>query len=158
MKSVLLMLALWLPLAATAAIDTFEFRDEAMRERFQRLTAELRCPKCQNQNIADSNSPIAEDLRVEIHRMLQAGESDEAIVDFMVTRYGEFVLYRPRMTASTMLLWYGPFGLLAIGAIVVLVLTRKRRSAAGGAGAAPESGLSEAEKRRLDELLKQEEK
>ncbi|MFC6669745.1 cytochrome c-type biogenesis protein [Marinobacterium aestuariivivens] len=158
MKRLLFLLALWLPLSAQAAIDTFEFRDEATRERFQRLTAELRCPKCQNNNIADSNSPIAEDLRVEIHRMLQAGESDEAIVDFMVARYGEFVLYRPRMTGHTMLLWYGPFGLLVIGAIVVLVLTRRRRDRGTGADDHPESGLSEAEKRRLDELLKQEEK
>ncbi|NVK42639.1 MAG: cytochrome c-type biogenesis protein CcmH [Oceanospirillaceae bacterium] len=153
----LLALALWLPLAAQAAIDAFEFKDEATRERFQHLTAELRCPKCQNQNIADSNSPIASDLRHEIHRMLQEGASDDDIVDFMVARYGDFVLYRPRLNNETLLLWYGPFGLLLIGAVVVLVLTRKRRRAVA-ADEHPEHHLSAAEKRRLDELLKQDEK
>lgn len=157
MKRLLLILACWLPLAVQAAIDTLEFKDEATRERFQRLTTELRCPKCQNQNIADSNSPIAEDLRHEIHRMLQDGASDEAIIDFMVARYGEFVLYRPRMSDETLLLWYGPFGLLLIGAVVVLVLTRKRRRDASDEEH-PEHSLSEAEQRRLDALLKQDEK
>jgi len=157
MKRLLLILACWLPLAAQAAIDTFEFRDEAARERFHHLTSELRCPKCQNQNIADSNSPIAEDLRHEIYRMVQDGASDEAIIDFMVARYGEFVLYRPRMSNETLLLWYGPFGLLLVGAVVVLVLTRKRRGAENDAEH-PEHSLSEAEQRRLDALLKQDEK
>jgi cytochrome c-type biogenesis protein CcmH len=153
----LVLLALLMPVAAQAAIDSFEFRDEATRERFHSLTAELRCPKCQNQNIADSNSPIAEDLRREIHRMLQQGESDQAIVDFMVARYGEFVLYRPRLTSQTLVLWYGPFGLLAIGALVVVLLTRKRKQRQADS-AQPEHQLSVAEKRRLDELLKQDDK
>ena len=153
----LVLLALLMPVAAQAAIDSFEFRDEATRERFHSLTAELRCPKCQNQNIADSNSPIAEDLRREIHRMLQQGESDQAIVDFMVARYGEFVLYRPRLTSQTLVLWYGPFGLLAIGALVVLLLTRKRKQRQADS-TQPEHQLSVAEKRRLDELLKQDDK
>lgn len=153
----LLLLALLMPMAAQAAIDSFEFRDEATRERFHSLTAELRCPKCQNQNIADSNSPIAEDLRREIHRMLQQGESDQAIIDFMVARYGEFVLYRPRLTSQTLVLWYGPFGLLAIGALVVVLLTRKRKQHQPD-GADPAHQLSVAEKRRLDELLKQDDK
>ncbi|WP_458576133.1 cytochrome c-type biogenesis protein [Aliamphritea spongicola] len=96
-----------------AAIDTYEFKDDLTRERFQALSAELRCPKCQNQNIADSNSPIAKDLRDELYRMLDSGASDTAIVDFMVTRYGEFVLYRPRVSSQTYLLWYAPAGLLS---------------------------------------------
>ncbi len=156
-RRILFILALWLPLSAQAAIDAFEFRDDTTRERFAHLTAELRCPKCQNQNIADSNSPIASDLRHEIHRMLQDGASDEEIVDFMVARYGEFVLYRPRLDNQTLLLWYGPFGLLLIGAVVVLVLTRKRRRAVDDP-THPEHHLSEAEQRRLDQLLKQDEK
>jgi cytochrome c-type biogenesis protein CcmH len=162
MRHFLFALLLGLPLWAQAAIDSFEFRDEATRERFQSLTAELRCPKCQNQNIADSNSPIAEDLRTEIHRMLQQGDSDQDIVDFMVARYGEFVLYRPRVTAQTLVLWYGPFGLLAIGAVVILVMTRRRKKA-GSAGETPDvvehaEALSVAERRRLEELLKQDDK
>ncbi|ANG61775.1 signal transduction protein [Marinobacterium aestuarii] len=166
MRHLLIALLLWLPLTALAAIDSFEFSDEATRERFYSLTAELRCPKCQNQNIADSNSPIAQDLRNEIHRMLQQGDSDQDIVDFMVARYGEFVLYRPRVTAQTLVLWYGPFGLLAIGALVVLVMTRRRKKAPRpGVSASSEPGplepvepLSDAERQRLDELLKQDEK
>jgi cytochrome c-type biogenesis protein CcmH len=166
MRQLLIMLVLWLPLSALAAIDSFEFRDDEARERFRHLIAELRCPKCQNQNIADSNSPIAQDLRTEIHRMVQQGDSDQAIIDFMVARYGEFVLYRPRVTAQTLVLWYGPFVLLAIGAVVVLVMTRRRKRAgsSGGSGngpvdaADPSQGLSAAERHRLDELLKQDKK
>lgn len=135
-----------------AAIDTYEFRDQDTRERFTALAAELRCPKCQNQNIADSNSPIAKDLRDELHRMLETGASDDQIVDFMVTRYGEFVLYRPRVSSQTYLLWYGPAALLLIGVVVVLLVSGKRKSAARDK---PASGLSAQEQQRLDELLKQ---
>lgn len=139
---------------AGAAIDTYEFSDDATRDRFQSLAAELRCPKCQNQNIADSNSPIAKDLRVELHRMLEDGADDAQIVDFMVTRYGEFVLYRPRVSNQTYLLWYGPAALLLIGVIVVLLVSGKRKKAEPGK---PKTSLSDTEKQRLDQLLKQEE-
>ncbi len=145
----------WLVLisqAGFAAIDTYEFRDELTRERFQALSAELRCPKCQNQNIADSNSPIAKDLRDELYRMLDSGASDSAIVDFMVTRYGEFVLYRPRVSSQTYLLWYAPVGLLVIGIAVVIALTRRKKSADKSV---EKTGLSAKEQQRLDALLKQ---
>ena len=92
---------------ARAAIDTYEFKDEVERERFRSLTEELRCPKCQNQNIADSNAPIATDLRREIYRMLDDGRSDKEIVDFLVMRYGDFVMYKPPLDSRTWLLWYG---------------------------------------------------
>jgi len=82
---------------AKAAIDTYQFRDEAERERYQQLTKELRCPKCQNQDIADSNAPIAADLRREIFRMLGEGKNNQQIVDFMVDRYGDFVRYKPAL-------------------------------------------------------------
>ncbi|MBY4675981.1 cytochrome c-type biogenesis protein [Marinobacterium arenosum] len=152
MKRWLMLLALLWPLQGWAAIDTYEFKDEQTRERFRHLTAELRCPKCQNQNLADSDAPIAKDLRNEIHRMLQAGEPDGEIIDFMVTRYGEFVLYRPPLTGSTYLLWYGPFLLLAIGALVVLMISRRKRRADN---AEPEETLNPEQRRQLDELLKQ---
>ncbi len=135
-----------------AAIDTYEFRDELTRERFQALSAELRCPKCQNQNIADSNSPIAKDLRDELFRMLDSGASDTAIVDFMVTRYGEFVLYRPRVSSQTYVLWYAPVGLLIIGVAVVIALTRRKKTTGKSA---EKEGLSAQEQQRLDALLKQ---
>lgn len=138
---------------AGAAIDTYEFKDDVTRERFQSLAAELRCPKCQNQNIADSNSPIAKDLREELHRMLEDGANDQQVVDFMVGRYGEFVLYRPRVSEQTYLLWYGPAVLLLIGVVVVLLVSGKRKKAEPGK---PKTNLSDAEKLRLDQLLKQE--
>lgn len=109
-----------------AAIESYEFQDEQQRERYQQLSEELRCPKCQNQNLADSDSQIAADLRRELHQQLLDGKSDEAIVDFMRERYGDFVLYKPRVQRSTLLLWWGPIGLVLI---VALLLWLSRRSA-----------------------------
>ncbi|MBX9913731.1 MAG: cytochrome c-type biogenesis protein CcmH [Pseudomonadaceae bacterium] len=112
---------------AHAAIDTYEFTDQASRERFGTLIKELRCPKCQNQDLADSNAPIAMDLRREIYRMLQEGQSDEQIVEYLVSRYGEFVRYKPALTTRTLILWYGPAGLLSVGAMTLLLIVRRRR-------------------------------
>ncbi|WP_120995423.1 cytochrome c-type biogenesis protein [Stutzerimonas urumqiensis] len=137
-------------LMASAAIDTYTFDSEAERERYRSLTEELRCPKCQNQNIADSNSPIAMDLRDEIYRMLQEGRSNEQIVDYLVARYGDFVRYRPPLNPTTFLLWYGPFGLLAIGLVVVVFIVTKRRRANVSPSA---QALSPAERERLAALL-----
>lgn len=154
MKRLLIAFVLGLSLVgvARAAIDTYQFRDEVERERFRSLTEELRCPKCQNQNIADSNAPIATDLRREIYRMLDQGRSDKEIVDFLVMRYGDFVMYKPPLDSRTWLLWYGPFGLLGLGAIVLCVLVLRRRKVEK----APERvALSAAERERLDALLKE---
>ena len=107
---------------AKAAIDTYQFRDDAERERYQQLTKELRCPKCQNQDIADSNAPIAADLRREIFRMLGEGQSNQQIIDFMVDRYGDFVRYKPALSGRTWLLWFGPGILLAGGFVVLAVI------------------------------------
>ncbi len=107
-------------------VDTFEFKDEVTKVRFQALSKELRCPKCQNQNLADSNSPIAADLRRELYELLQQGKADSEVVDFMVDRYGEFVLYRPRVSNVTYILWFGPVLLIFIGIIVVIVILRKK--------------------------------
>lgn len=148
-----------------AAIDAYPFKSAQDEERFQQLTQELRCPKCQNQNIADSDSPIAADLRHEVYRMLEAGEPDDAIVDFMVTRYGEFVLYRPRVNEVTWMLWFGPFVLLAIGLLVVVVISRQRRRRAPAPGVAAgdnnnnaHAQLAPAERERLEQLLRQDAK
>ena len=110
-----------------AAIDTYEFADQASRERFGTLTKELRCTKCQNQDLADSNAPIAVDLRREIYRMLQEGQSNEQIVEYLVSRYGDFVRYKPAVNARTLILWYGPAGLLSAGALLLLLIVRRRR-------------------------------
>ncbi|MBO1113967.1 cytochrome c-type biogenesis protein [Bordetella petrii] len=132
-----------------AAIDIHEFDSEAQRARYRHLAEVLRCPKCQNQNIADSNSPIANDLRREVHRMLREGRSDEQIIDFMVARYGDFVLYRPPLDTRTAVLWIGPAALLAAGAGLVGVLVLRGRRARADAAA-----LSDDERRRLAGLLR----
>ncbi len=115
--------------ANASPVETFEFRDEVTKVRFQALSKELRCPKCQNQNLADSNSPIATDLRRELYDLLQQGKADSEIVNFMVSRYGEFVLYRPRVSSITYVLWFGPALLILIGVIVVIAILRKKPAA-----------------------------
>ncbi|EIK53979.1 cytochrome c-type biogenesis protein CycL [Stutzerimonas stutzeri TS44] len=145
-----LLLGLFVSVTAQAAIDTYDFKNEAERERYRTLTEELRCPKCQNQNIADSNAPIAMDLREEIFRMLEEGKSNDEIVAYLVDRYGDFVRYNPPVNTTTLLLWYGPAGLLILGfGVLTVILIRRRR-----VDAAPEARtLSDAERQRLATLL-----
>jgi cytochrome c-type biogenesis protein CcmH len=144
------LLALCLAGGAQAAIDAYEFKDEAERERYRTLVEELRCPKCQNQNIADSNAPIAMDLRREIYRMLGEGQSNEQIIDYLVARYGDFVRYKPPVNAKTLVLWYGPIALLVLGCgVLAVILMRRRRGMADQAS----NTLSEAERARLATLL-----
>jgi cytochrome c-type biogenesis protein CcmH len=134
---------------AHAAIDAYTFKDEAERARYTELTRELRCPKCQNQDIADSNAPIAADLRKEIYRMLGEGKSNQQIIDFMVDRYGEFVRYKPELNAHTWLLWFGPAGLLLGGVLLIgVIVVRRRRQPAEDANV-----LSDEERQRLAHLL-----
>ena len=109
-----------------AAIDSFGFETDAQRSQFRSLSEELLCPKCQNQNLAGSNSAIALDLRRELHRMVLMGQSTEQIKSFMVERYGQFVLYKPSLNSLSYVLWYGPFVLLIAGFAVVLTLSRRK--------------------------------
>ena len=135
---------------AHAAIDTYEFANDVERERFRELTKELRCPKCQNQDIADSNAPIATDLRREIFRMLGEGKDNQQILDFMVSRYGDFVLYKPALTSKTVVLWFGPLALLVGGLVVIGVIVGRRRRTEQAEGS---DTLSAEERKRLDTLL-----
>ena len=135
---------------AHAAIDTYEFANDAERDRFRELTKELRCPKCQNQDIADSNAPIATDLRREIYRMLGEGKDNQQILDFMVARYGDFVLYKPALTGKTAVLWFGPLALLVGGMVVIGVIVGRRRRTEQTEGS---DTLSVEERKRLDTLL-----
>jgi len=105
--------------------------DPVLEARMMRITAELRCLVCQNQTIADSHAALAVDLRKQVREMLQRGQSDQQIIDYMTARYGDFVLYRPPLKASTILLWAGPAVMLLAGlATLVLVLRRRNRMAA----------------------------
>lgn len=138
---------------AQAAIDTYEFSNQAERDRYRVLIEELRCPKCQNQNIADSDAPIAMDMREQIFQKLESGESDEQIIEYLVDRYGDFVRYNPPVNSRTLILWYGPAALLLIGfGIVAVIVLRRRRS---GRATADEQQLSTDEANRLSDILKQ---
>jgi cytochrome c-type biogenesis protein CcmH len=122
--------------AHAQAIEPMPFKDHAQELRFQHLTHQLRCPMCQNETLADSNAPIARDLRNQIFQMMQQGRSDEEIKQYLVARYSRFVLYDPPLTPGTWLLWFGPLLILLGGAGVVLVAIRKR-SRTGTATEAP---------------------
>ena len=102
------------------------FDTQEQEDRFNQLTQELRCLVCQNQNLADSDALLAHDLRAEVHEMLLAGKSDDEIKQFMVERYGDFVLYRPPLQENTYLLWLAPLALLLIGGMVLRVNIKKR--------------------------------
>lgn len=125
-KVLMMLLSLW-SMHLFAAIDVYQFKDDDKQQRFQTLVAELRCPKCQNQNLADSNSEIATDLRMKVYQMLESDKTDAVIIDYMLERYGEFVLYKPRMSGQTFLLWYGPALLLLLGLMVIFFIIRQRR-------------------------------
>ena len=116
--------------AAPAQVGTdvapLRFDDAAEERRFRALVSELRCVMCQNQSLADSNAQIAHDLRREVLALMREGRSDAEVRDFLVARYGEFVLYRPRMEAATWLLWLGPALLLLGGGVVVARIVRRR--------------------------------
>lgn len=135
--------------SAAAVIETYEFSNPELEVRYRQLSQELRCPKCQNQNIADSNAPISKDLRKLLHQQLEAGASDEEILDYMVARYGEFVRYRPRFDGATAVLWLAPALLVLAGvAIALLTLRGRRRQQTEDA-----VELSAAERQRLQQLL-----
>jgi cytochrome c-type biogenesis protein CcmH len=132
------------PLAAKEAAPAAA--DPVLEKRVMALAEELRCLVCQNQTLAESNAPLAEDLRNQLRERMREGKSDREVVDFLVERYGDFVLYRPPLKATTVLLWFGPLLLLAGGFAVLLRRVRRRR-------AAVESGVSEADRKRAAELL-----
>jgi len=126
-------------------LSTGSLGDEALERRVTGLAHELRCLVCQNQTIADSNAPLAVDLRNQIREQLAAGKSDGDVIDFMVARYGDFVLYRPPLKATTILLWTGPFLFMVLGLFFLFRFLRRRQ--------VPAPQLSEAERARAAKLL-----
>lgn len=146
----LLALLLLLPLFALAGgIEVRQFEDPVLERRYQDLTATLRCPKCQNQAIGDSDSPIAGDMRDRVYALLQDGRSDKEILDFMVNRFGDYVLYNPRLEGRTLLLWGLPAALVLLGALLVVLMVRARRRTSA-------RELSAEERARLDALINRE--
>jgi cytochrome c-type biogenesis protein CcmH len=152
-RALYLILLLLVPATALAVIETYEFSDPELELRYRQLSLELRCPKCQNQNIADSNAPISQDLRKLLYQQLEAGADDEEILDYMVARYGEFVRYRPRYDGVTAVLWLAPVFLLLAGIVLALLTLRSRRR-----NALQPSGLSMADEEELRSLLDKTEK
>jgi cytochrome c-type biogenesis protein CcmH len=125
--------------------------DAKMEERARNLSRELRCMVCQNQSIDDSDAPLARDLRLLVRERLKAGDSDKQVLDFLTTRYGDFVLLNPPMNAKTFLLWMLPAGLLVVGGVVMVLAIRRRSNAA--TASAPAAALTAEEERRIAALL-----
>ena len=138
------LVAALLVLCGTAyAIDAEDaFDDPVLQKRYENINRELRCLVCQNQTIADSNATLAQDLRREVRDMIAAGQTDAQIREFMIERYGDFVLYRPRMTAGNFLLWAAPVLLLVIGAFVLVRVVRRRAQETDLDADGPEAGQS----------------
>ncbi len=151
-RSLLLVALLVLSAAAPAlAVQPDErLADRGLEARARALSRELRCMVCQNQSIDDSDAPLARDLRLLVRERLQAGDSDGQVLDFLTARYGDFVLLKPRFAWHTALLWLAPPALLGIGAIMLVVVVRRRGAAEGEEGAR----LTEAEEARLAALTR----
>ncbi|MGB5539166.1 MAG: cytochrome c-type biogenesis protein [Gammaproteobacteria bacterium] len=134
------------PLQATATLESFKFDSTEQEQHFKELIEELRCLVCQNQSLADSDAELAHDLRAEVYDMLQDGKDDAQIVEFLVARYGDFVLYSPPMKPSTWLIWFGPFVLLLVAAMLLLRSLRSQQQA-------PQQELSDTDRTRLEQVL-----
>ena len=132
-----------------ATSDLVVFSDPSYTARYQTMITELRCPKCQNQNLADSNSPISQDLRAEVQRLLELGMTNPEIEQYLTARYSEFILYRPQVNNKTYLLWLAPVVILLIGMAIVFGLSRRPK-------AVPQvqRDTTQTEQQRLAELLK----
>ncbi|MBN3082435.1 cytochrome c-type biogenesis protein CcmH [Pectobacterium sp. PL64] len=142
--------ALLLSFSVLASSEVLRFDNDTQEQQFRELTMQLRCPKCQNNSIADSNSMIASDMRQKVYELMQQGQTKEQVVDYMVDRYGYFVTYEPPITPFTLLLWLLPALFLAAGAWMIIQRARRIRNA--------KEPMSEQDKKRLQTLLGREEK
>lgn len=151
MRLTILLLAALLALPVQAStIEAYPFENTEQEEKYKNLIEELRCLVCQNQNLAASNAELAQDMRRKTYELVSAGRSEQEVVDYMVQRYGDFVMYRPPLRSSTMLLWIGPFVIL-IGGIVVLLRFVRRKPALDT------DAMSAEDRERAERLLQQEE-
>ena len=145
------LLAAWLLLCsaglqASVTLESFTFADAAEEQRFKDLIEEIRCLVCQNQSLIDSDAELAHDLRAEVYGMMQTGKSDSQIIEFLVARYGDFVLYSPPVKPSTWLIWFGPFVLLLIALLLLFRSLRRQQHA-------PEQTITADDRQRLEQVL-----
>ena len=145
---VVLLCSLLLPNTTYSQVDTFEFDTEEQQDRFRTLSDELRCPMCQNSSLSGSTGGVAEDLRREVYRMIMEGMSDSEINQFMFERYGDFILFRPRLTAGTVFLWFGPLLFLFIGGLFAFGIWRRARKITDS-----DTELDKTQQKRLQQLL-----
>ena len=146
---VILCLFTWAAMPALAAIEEYAFDTDQQEDRFKKLTYELRCPKCLNSNLAGSDALIAADLRAEIYDQIREGRTNDEIIEFMSSRYGDFILYRPRLTVATFFLWFGPAFLLLAG----LVIARRMIVNSQQAEVQNDAPLTSSEQEQLRKLL-----
>lgn len=133
-----------------AAVEIKQFQNTEHEQRYKNLINEFRCVVCQNQNIADSNAALAKDLRKQVFKMINAGQNDDEIMEFMVARYGDFVLYRPQFNSMTFLLWVGPFIIFIIGLYFLISFIRQRKKMVV-------TKLSNTDKEKIKQLLEDKE-
>ncbi len=141
-----LLLALSLSLHAATTLEQFKFDTQRQTDDFRELLGQMRCLVCQNESLAASNADLAQDLREELYEQVASGKSKQDVIDFMVARYGDFVLYKPPLRPSTYLIWFGPILLFVIGAVVLARILRRQTSL-------PEPTLSEEDRKRAEALL-----
>ncbi|TMP87976.1 cytochrome c-type biogenesis protein CcmH [Pseudoalteromonas ruthenica] len=146
MRYLLLAIVLMLALPALAVQEKYDFANDDQAQLFSELTKELRCPKCQNQNIADSDAVVAKDLRDKVEELVKEGQNKDQVIDYMIDRYGYFVHYQPPVTPATILLWILP-GLIVIAGLAFIVLRQKK--------AAQKASWSAADEQKLQQLIKQ---
>jgi len=149
MKWLLLAILLTMTMAAAAAGTVHEFETEEQRTEYTELIHHLRCVVCQGQSIAESNADLAKDMRAKVHELVSDGRSEEAVLEYMTARYGDFVLYRPPLDPRTWLLWFGPFALIVVAVLALVFAIRRLR------GRGPEPALSPEEHRRAERLLRE---
>ena len=145
---IVLLCSLLLPSTTYSQVDTFEFDTEEQQDRFRTLSDELRCPMCQNSSLSGSTGGVAEDLRREVYRMIMEGMSDSEINQFMFERYGDFILFRPRLTVGTVFLWFGPLLFLFIGGLFAFGIWRRARKITDS-----DTELDKTQQKRLQQLL-----
>ncbi len=144
-----------LSFSLAAAIDVYTFKSDEQEALFKTLTTELRCPKCQNNNLADSNASLAKDMRQKTYTLVQQGKTEDEIVDYWVDRFGNFVIYKPPVTIATSILWIGPGLFVFLGIFIIIRNSRRRADASSDV---EDDELTDADKDRLANILKDSEK